>query len=60
MLCPVCKVEMRIKSSGHVLKKEGEIERLYMKQDLACRNPNCTNHEKVVKTIYNELSVSRE
>lgn len=60
MLCPVCKVEMCIQSGKHVLKTvEGE-QKLYMRQEMACRNPQCTNHKKVVETVDNELQLLKE
>lgn len=60
MLCPLCKVEMGIKSSQHVIKNVGEEQKLYMRQILSCRNHNCSNHQKEVQTIENELPVLKE
>lgn len=60
MLCPVCNVAMAIKSSNHVINTEGTEPKLFIRQNLACRNPKCSNYEKVVKTIENELPVLKE
>lgn len=60
MLCPLCKVEMGISSSQHVIKKvEGEYK-LFVRQILSCRNHNCGNYIKEVQTIENELPVLKE
>lgn len=60
MLCPSCKVEMAIKSSKNVLKNIDGVNKLYMRQELGCRNPNCANYEKIVETVDNELQLLEE
>ena len=56
MKCPLCKTEMRIKSSGYVVN-DGK---LFAKQVLTCRNKNCANFGKDVKVIYNPLDVTED
>lgn len=48
MKCPLCNTEMRIKSTSYV-SNAGQI---YAKQILTCRNKNCKNFGKDVKTQY--------
>lgn len=55
-LCPKCKTLLRVSASKYVLK-DGK---LYMVQDLTCRNPKCLNNGTVVKTIKHELPVEEE
>ena len=55
-LCPKCKTLLRVSASKYVLK-DGK---LFMVQDLACRNPKCLNNGAVVKTIKHELPVEEE
>ena len=54
MLCPKCNVEMRVDESGYV-QNEGKI---YLKQTFTCRNKNCSNHGKEVKSIYMPLTIT--
>ena len=51
MKCPLCNTEMRIKSTDYVTN-EG---RIYARQILTCRNRNCNNFGKDVKTLYSPL-----
>ncbi len=56
MKCPLCKTEMRIKASSYVMN-EGTLS---MKQEFVCRNKNCANFGKVVKTQYNPLHYTQD
>lgn len=56
MQCPLCKTEMRIQSSGYVVK-DGK---LFDKMILVCRNKKCANFEKTVETIYEPLEVTED
>jgi hypothetical protein len=53
-LCPKCNSLLRVNASKYVIR-DGK---LYMVQDLVCRNDKCENNGKVVKTIEHELKVS--
>ena len=55
-LCPKCNTLLRVSASKYVLK-DGK---LYMVQDLVCRNPKCLNDGVVVETIEHELPVEKE
>ena len=51
MKCPLCNTEMRIVSTSYV-QNEGKI---FSKQIFTCRNKNCSNFGKEVKTVYAPL-----
>ena len=53
MLCPLCRIEARIKSNNLVQKKDGT---LAYKMELECRNERCENFEKVIETIYEPVT----
>lgn len=55
-LCPKCKTLLKISASKYV-NKDGKI---YMVQELTCRNPKCPNDGAVVETIRHELPVETE
>ena len=60
MLCPLCKLEMRITSSRNVVEHDDtpdEVTKLYSVQDLSCMNRDCANYDKVVETVKNELPI---
>ena len=54
--CPKCKTLLRIGGSKYVIRGE----KLYIDQDLYCRNPDCFNNGKKVETISTELPVEVE
>ena len=56
MKCPLCKTEMRIKSSSYV-QNEGK---LFKKMIFTCRNKDCKNFGKEVKSTYLPLEVSTD
>ena len=56
MKCPLCNVEMRIKSSDYV-RNDGN---LFLRQILTCRKRDCPNYEKDVKNLYEPLTVSED
>ena len=57
MQCPLCKIEAAISGSEYVLSGE---KKLFIKQDMKCRNPSCSNYGKTIFTIKNELPVSKD
>lgn len=54
-LCPKCKTLLRVGASKYVIRDE----KLYMVQDLVCRNDKCENNGVVVKSIEHELELSK-
>lgn len=55
-LCPLCETALAIKSAKYVIRED----KLYMVQEMTCRNPKCDNYGQVVDTIEHELEVSKE
>ena len=55
-LCPRCKTALRVSTSRYVLKSD----KLYMVQELVCRNPQCEKNGEVIETIEHELSYEKE
>lgn len=55
-LCPKCKTLLRVMASKYVLR-DGK---LFMIQDMACRNPKCENNGVVVESIEHELPLENE
>lgn len=63
MQCPLCKIEAAIDGSRYVVKNDtsADVEtKLYIEQDMKCRNPNCSNYNKIFNTVQNELPVSKD
>lgn len=63
MLCPLCKVEMAISSSRYKVENDTSAEaetKLFMVQELTCRNRQCPNFGNVVETRKNSLQLSKE
>lgn len=56
MECPKCHNEMRIDSSGYVMK-DGK---LYLRQRFKCRSPQCDNYNKIVSENDTEVPFSNE
>lgn len=54
--CPKCKTLLRIGGSKYVLR-DGK---LFIDQDLYCRNPDCFNNGQKVTTVSTELPVEVE
>lgn len=62
MKCPKCNIEMAITASRNVVVDDNTADKetkLYIEHDLSCRNRNCDNHGKVVKTTRNQLQISK-
>nr|DAG28828.1 MAG TPA: Ogr/Delta-like zinc finger protein [Bacteriophage sp.] len=59
MKCPLCKIEAAIAESRYVVSEE-KPPRLFIEQDMKCRNPQCSNYKKIIVTVRNELPVSKE
>lgn len=61
--CPLCKIEMRIGASRHVVKNDDTPDKktqLFLQQDLVCRSRQCPNYGKVVKVVENEIQLSKQ
>lgn len=54
--CPKCKTLLRIGGSKYVIR-DGK---LFIVQDLYCRNPKCPDNGKKIKSIETELPVEVE
>jgi hypothetical protein len=62
MQCPLCNIEAAIAGSRYVVKNDTSAEaetKLYVEQDMKCRNSNCSNYNKIFDTVQNELPVSQ-
>ena len=60
MKCPLCNVEMRIKTSRMLLENDDTPNvptKLFTEHQLTCLNKNCANYETVVDTIRNEIQL---
>ncbi len=60
MKCPVCQLEMRISRSYNIVENDDTPDKetkLYVLQDMSCRNENCTNFNQVVETVKHELPI---
>lgn len=60
MKCPLCSVEMRITKTRNILENDNTPDaetKLFVEQDLSCLNKNCSNYEKVVKTVRSEIPI---
>ena len=60
MKCPLCNTEAFIQASRHVIEGDNDSEtetKLFIEQDLVCRNKNCSNHGEIVKTIRHPLKI---
>jgi len=53
MLCPLCKIEARIKSNELVIRQDGS---LAYRMEFECRNNKCENFEKVIETQYEPVT----
>lgn len=63
MQCPLCKIEAAISASRYVVENdtsEDKETKLFMEHDLKCRNPQCTNYNRIFKTVKNELQISKD
>lgn len=56
MQCPLCNTEMRIMATDYVMNNGN----LFTRQILTCRNKNCNNFGKEVKTIYLPMQITED
>ena len=54
--CPKCKTLLRVVSHGYVIRDK----HLYIRQELACMNPNCENEKEVLDKAETEFEVTNE
>ena len=60
MKCQLCKTEAYIKASKYVVEgdtDESEETKLFVEQQMACRNPNCSNFGQVIHTFKNPIKL---
>lgn len=60
MKCPLCQVEMRITKVRNVLENDDTPDaetKLFVEQELSCMNKQCSNYERVMETVKNEIPV---
>lgn len=63
MQCPLCNVEAAIAKSRYKIEgdKSPDVEtKLYIEQEMTCRNPNCSNYGTLIDTVKNELQLSKD
>ena len=51
---------MRISRSRNIVENDDTPDtetKLYVEQELVCMNKNCSNYEKAVKTVRNEIPI---
>lgn len=60
MQCPKCRLEAVISNSKYVIENDTtpDVEtKLYIEQEFSCRNPQCTEHGKVIGSNKNPLII---
>ena len=60
MKCPLCDAELRIVKVRNVLENDNKPDvetKLFIEQDLACKNEKCQTYDKVVQTVRNEQPI---
>lgn len=65
MQCPLCKIEAAIAASKYVLSTDTLPQffnepKLFIEHEMKCRNPKCSNYNKIFATVRNELPVSKD
>lgn len=63
MQCPLCKIEAAISVSRYVVEDDTSEEKetkLFIEHDLKCRNPKCSNYNKIFIKVKNELLISKD
>lgn len=61
MKCPLCQTEMIISRSRNTLENDDTPDiptKLFIEQDLKCRNRECKNYDQVVDTVKTELPLN--
>lgn len=59
-LCPKCDTALRISATKYVLREIDDKVKLFVVQELTCRNPACPNNGVVVDTVESEQPLSNE
>ena len=60
MKCPVCQVELRITNTHLEVENDdtpNEQTRVFLYQDLTCKNRMCTNYDTVVDVAKSEMQI---
>lgn len=61
MKCPKCGIEMAIKATRYKTENDNTPDKetkLYIEQDMVCRNKECPNYGNVVDTIKNPVKLA--
>lgn len=59
MLCPLCKCEMRIERTSYEATGDNSPDTktlIFAKQDFVCRNDQCENYGRIVKSVETQLN----
>ena len=59
MICPDCGIELKITKSRYVFENDDTPDKetkVFMEQDLECRNPQCRNYKQIVETERHEMN----
>lgn len=59
MKCRRCNIDMRVDAAGVEIINDDipdRVTEVYSVQTLTCRNPDCSNYNKVVETIKTRLN----
>ena len=56
MQCPLCNIEAAIAGSNHVVTNTVP-PKLFIEQHIKCRNPNCSNYDRIFEKVRNEIPV---
>ena len=62
MKCPLCNTEAFIKDSRYVVegdKTDTEEPKLFVEQDMECRNKKCSNYGTIIHTFKNPIKLSQ-
>ena len=60
MKCPLCNCDGLIKASRYVVEGDNsalEETKLFIEQDMICRNKNCGNYNKVFTIVKNPIKI---
>jgi len=63
MKCPRCNIEARISRSRYVTENDDNPDKqtkLFLEQSFTCRNPQCTDYGKVIRTVRNPLRLEKD
>jgi hypothetical protein len=56
MKCPLCNIEAGIAGSNYITTEDVP-PKTVVELQMKCRNPNCTNHNRIFEKVRNEIPV---